>query len=43
MSQKQAKRRRREQKAKEQQELLNRGRNLNEDEQRDGVRDLEEL
>ena len=43
MSQKQAKRRRREQRAREQRETLNRGRKLSDDEQRDGIRDLEDL
>ena len=40
MSQKQAKRRRREQRARERQETLNRGFNLNNDEPQDEVRDL---
>ena len=43
MSQKQAKRRRREEKVREQQEVLNRDHNPNEEEQPDGIRDLEEL
>ena len=43
MSQKQAKRRRRDQKAREQQEALSPDRNLQEEEQRDETRDLEEL
>lgn len=43
MSQKQAKRRRRDQKAREQQEALSRDRNLQEEELRDETKDLEEL
>ena len=43
MSQKQSKRRRREQRAREQRETLNRGRKLSDDEQQDGIRDLEDL
>ena len=43
MSQKQAKRRRQEQKARERQETLNRGLHPNNEKQQEDIRDLEEL